>query len=98
LDHLNQRKEEHGCGRSERKGKRGEKKGENKILKWLLPFLLGFAGGVIWFIQKGKVDIYVSEHPEYKTTFYIKDLFNSPQEPQSLWEHLLDMISVKIRM
>jgi len=67
-------------------------------MKWILPMVIGVGIGIWWFMNKGEIDVYLTDSPEYKQTFKIRDIFREPREPENLFEFLLSRVSVRVRL
>ena len=67
-------------------------------MKWLLPMVIGVGIGIWWFMNKGEIDVYLSDAPEYMQTFKIREIIKEPREPENLFEFLLSRISVRVRL
>lgn len=66
-------------------------------MKWILPIMIGVGVGIYLFLNRGKIEVYLTDYPEYKQTFYLRDL-QRPAEPDTLLEYLAQQISVRLRL
>lgn len=64
-----------------------------------IPFILfGMVLGIFAFVHRAKLNIFLTDNPEYGQSFYLKDLLNRPTEPTSLLEHLFAQVSVELNL
>ena len=67
-------------------------------MKWILPMMIGAGIAIYLLLNRGKIEVFLTDYPEYKHTFSIKDLMQRPGEPDTLFEYLAQQISLRLRL